>query len=150
MNALTAKNTLSLLAIIFVTMVLMTACEQEELLTQDNIIPNAQKLSVLEDDKSSKTGTIGQDEQTYIVTFKSDEQKISSIVEQLRGKTDRNDVRAITEKAASDFRTEVNGLTKQLGVSVKKVKDYYPIVNGVKMTLTTDEMKVLKLSLIHI
>ncbi len=83
-------------------------------------------------------------EQTYIITFKADQNKRTADASKLRAAKSREAVGTITKRMGDDFKRQVTGVTQKLNISPKKVKGQFANLNMVTMTLTAKEVQALK------
>jgi len=137
MSILKAKFIFTSLVAAITLSLVMTSCEQEELLPIEPTI--TEKTNTTETSKA-----VPNDEELYIVMFKTDANKKNARAEQLKSLTSRKDVSETTKRMGNDFKQEVATITKKLNVSSEKVRDYYAFFDGVSMTLTAQEAKALK------
>lgn len=126
---------LSLTAIIALSLVL-TSCEQEELLPIDPSI--TEKTPTTEALEATPN-----DDQLYIVTFNTGKSDKTAELTELKGKS-REDAQKITEKMNQDFRTEIKAITKQLDLAEERISSYYTFIDAVAITLTPKQAEALK------
>lgn len=127
---------LSLTAIIALSLVL-TSCEQEELIPTDAITTE-------ETIPGKASQTLSNDEQLYIVMFKTDEAQKSTREAQLQSISSRKEMTETTKRMSDNFKKEVETMTQKLNISPEKVRDYYTFFDGVSMTLTSQQAKDLE------
>jgi len=126
---------LSLTAIIALSLVL-TSCEQEELLPIDpNITEETSAIETLEVNPN--------DQQLYIVTFNTENSDKSAVFAQLEGKS-REDAHKAAKKISENLRSDIQKITKQLNVAEERISDYYTFIDAAAINLSADEAKTLK------
>jgi len=138
MQILKIKYAIFGLLALIATSVLMTSCEQETLPVLEVAETQLNEQQPLQVDANE------QGEKTYIVMFKTDAQKKTARLEQLKSIKSRDEMSKTTKRMSEDFKKEVETMTKKLNVSSEKVRDYYTFFDGVSMKLTKEEAKNLE------
>ncbi len=137
MSTLKAKFIFTSLVAAITLSLVMTSCEQEELIPMED-------LNMTE--KTSATETLEatpSEEQLYIVTFNTSSSDKTAELAKLEGKS-REDAQKITEKMTEDFRKEIKAITKQLDVAEERINDYYTFIDAAAITLTAKQAEALK------